>query len=277
MQSMCCGCVSRCLSRCCASLIRFSARWSNYIIFLCGLAVTLLGLRIASIERNMLCLLVLLLGVLTMLTAYFGIWLAGQPERRPCCVTLYSLLLLLLLIPQLAGAALVKRESFVDSMVSQSCSQFDAVLQSKLHLARASNFSAPPSAQPCPNQETCSASDGCLCECDDKCRSCQRDVQRSRDFVREHAQLSSRVFLGFGALELFAWLSVQLLSRFDLNDGEGSVGTEMEDRARKPSAGEQNSLLRAMKEKYGDHSHENDPLAGVGLLGADDQDEIFCI
>eukprot|EP00656_Telonema_subtile_P035855 TRINITY_DN39811_c0_g1_i1.p1 TRINITY_DN39811_c0_g1~~TRINITY_DN39811_c0_g1_i1.p1 ORF type:complete len:187 (-),score=42.40 TRINITY_DN39811_c0_g1_i1:6-566(-) len=159
---MCCGYFTRCFSRCCAGLIRANARWSNYIILVCGLAVTLLGLRIAAIERNMLCLLVLLLGILTMITAYFGIWIAAQSQRRPCCVSLYSVLLLLVVLPQLAAAVMVNRESFVDSLVSQTCSKFDVVVQAKLHPGSSSVLNGT-ALQPCTDQQTCSADDGCVC------------------------------------------------------------------------------------------------------------------
>lgn len=255
------------------SLIRASARWSNYLIFLAGMIVTVVGLRIALVEHNLLCFLVLLIGVLTMLTAYFGIWLAKQPQGRPCCLSLYSALLLLLVLPQLVGAMVVTRPSFVDSLVSQSCSKFQHAV-----LVHTMGTSMNHTAAACADQLTCSLSDDCVCDCDEKCRSCLQDVSKSREFVQSHATMCSYLFIGFGLLELFAWVSMQMLSRFETQPLALTNETELQER-RRPSAAESNQLLKDMKAKYGDKSGSklDDPLAGSSLLSSDQDHDIFCV
>lgn len=268
---MCCGCIQRWCADCCAWLVALNALWSNYVIFACGVVVTALGVNIAYNERNLLSFVVLILGILTLLTAYFGIWLARQTERRPCCVSLYSCLLLLLIVPQLAGALMLTNHSFVDTVVSKSCTQFERTIHRDGLVRDAA----------CSDQNACSASDKCLCECDEKCRSCQRDVEKSREFIAKHAKLCSYLFFGFGGLELFAWISVQMLR--DGGGGSGGVQPagqfELDDHTKRETTADKNELLRAMKAKYADRRKgRDDPEAGTGLLvGDDDEDQIFHI
>eukprot|EP00658_Telonema_sp_P-2_P029884 TRINITY_DN22661_c0_g1_i2.p1 TRINITY_DN22661_c0_g1~~TRINITY_DN22661_c0_g1_i2.p1 ORF type:complete len:266 (+),score=44.96 TRINITY_DN22661_c0_g1_i2:238-1035(+) len=262
-----------CLQKLCAGLVRFNARWSNYIMFLAGVVVLGFGLRTATADRNLLSLSLVLLGGLTMLTAWFGIWLSQQPSRRPCCVSIYSLLLLLLVVPQLMGAVVVTRPGFIDTLVTQSCTKFELNVMARATGQPALNLTH--GEEICTDPDTCSSTDGCICECDNKCRMCKQEVETSRHFVQEHAQICARLFIAFGTLELFAWISIQMLSRFDLESAEATnLETEMAERpARAP-----NKLLRAMKQKYGDRADFDDPLAGSGLLGSRDvEDEIFCI
>ena len=93
-----------CFSQCCAYLLGSQAKWSNYVILGCGMIVTLLGLKMLASERNTICFLVLGLGAFTLLVASLGLWIADQPtSSRPCCSKLYSWMLLMLVLPQLAG------------------------------------------------------------------------------------------------------------------------------------------------------------------------------
>lgn len=255
-------------SRCCAYLLGSFAKWSNYVILACGVIVTLLGLKMLVAERNTICLLVLGLGALTLFVASLGLWIAEQTSSRPCWSKLYSWSLLLLVLPQLIGALLFTHPKFIESTFSHSCDYLESgTMHSALRMSGAAS-----KAQVCEDQTNCLSMDGCQCDCDEKCRSCYQELKLSREFVVAHAKVCSYIFAGFGAIELLAWASIQLLNRFELEE-------LLDVSNQNKSTSERNDLLRVMKAKYrGDEtSSVDDRLAAKGLLGADDDDEIYII
>jgi len=226
--------------------------------------VTFLGLKMLASERNTICFLVLGLGAFTLLVASLGLWIADQPtSSRPCCSKLYSWMLLMLVLPQLAGAMLFTHPKFLESTYSNSCD----------YLEQHSWASTASTGEQCTDQKTCLSLDGCSCACDEKCRTCYQEIKVSQEFVEAHAKVCSYLFAGFAAIELLAWGSIQLLNRFELE--------ELIDMTEKMSTGDQNTLLHSMKAKYRSKGHlansSDDPLAANTLLGADDDDEIYII
>jgi len=240
------SCCERCWL-CCRNLVALSLRYSNYVVLVVGVVLLLDGIYLLGEEKGgLLGWLVLLLGVMSVLSAGFGIQLSKQDVAGKWQTRCYLFLLMVVAVPQLSmGVAFLADSEWTVGLLVASCARFE-------HM-----FSHPSSKIPCDNQVFCTSEDTCLCDCDERCRFCQYDIRESQAYYMGHHQLVLYSFTIISTIEFFALFSACIFKRCTV-DGELGDIIEMNERGESSRPDRDSSVLDAMKAKYGYQSRDSE-------------------